>query len=213
MSESKCYPKLTQTEAGNILTSPTACDKFTAVTSDDEPAAIKMDYLSSVYRPSDGVRTRSQARYTNLTEIQNRNTLRPSDRGLLLLLLLLLLTRAQASFANFTDIQNKNLTVHIESPAIRCEYKQFLAKLIKETVITEHFKNIMQLDGKILLEPIQILKAKHSIVISNFTGSVQWIDTKKTPANDWLGHSNGKLADVHNITSEVPVEFRSKIFA
>ena len=212
MSESECHPKLTQTEAGNVLTSPTACDKFTAVTS-EAINAIKMVYFSSVYRPSDGVMTRSQARYANLTEIQNRNTLRPKDRGLLLLLLLLMLTRAQTGFANFTEIQNKNLTVHIESSALRCEYKNFLARLIKETVITEHFKNIMQLDDKISLEPVQIVKAKHSTVISNFTGSVQWIDTKKTPANDWFGHSNGKLADVHNITSEVPVEFRSKIFA
>ena len=41
---------------------------------------------------------------------------------------------------------------------------------------------------------------------------------KKTSANDWFGYStqlccNGKLTDVHNMTSEVPVEFHSKIFA
>ena len=200
MSESECQPKLTQTEAGNVLKSPTACYKFTKAIN-----AIKMVY-------SDGVMTRSQARHANLTEIQNKNTIRPKDRGLLLLLLLLMLTKDQTGFANFTEIQDKNLTVHIESSALRCEYNISLAKLFKETVITEHLKNIMQLDDKISLEPVQIVKAKHSTVISKFTGIVQWIDTKKTFDNDWFGLSNGKLAGVHSITSEVPVEFRSKLF-
>ena len=110
MSESECHPKLTQTEAGNVLKSPTACDKFTKAIN-----AIKMVY-------SDGVMTRSQARYANLTEIQNKNTIR-----LLLLLLLLMLTRDQTGFANFTEIQNKTLTVHIESSALRFVF------LVRET--------------------------------------------------------------------------------
>ena len=189
MSESECHPKLTQSEAENVLKSTTACYKFTKAIN-----ALKMVY-------SDGVMTRSQARHANLT-------IRPKDRGLLLLLLLLMLTKDQTGFANFTEIQDKNLAVHIESSALRCEYKISLAKLIKETVVTEHLKNIMQLNDKISLEPIQIVKAKHS------TGNVQWIDTKETFDNDWFGLSNGKLAGVClcSITSEVPVEFRSKLF-
>ena len=90
-----------------MLTSMSAGDKFTAVTSaltrkltrlDDEAAealnAIKNYVISTtmeLYRPSDG--------------------------GLLLLLLM----RAQAGDANFTEIQNKDLTVYLESDALRCE--------------------------------------------------------------------------------------------
>ena len=71
------------------------------------------------------------------------------------------------------------------------------------------------------------MKATHAKMNSKFTQHVNFLETKKNSSTDWLEYStqlynNGKLADVHSmtydefiilkLTSEMPVELRSKIF-
>ena len=97
-----------------------------------------------------------------------------------------------------------------------------------ETVITDPMRNIIQLDGKTFLKCIDIVKATHAKMNSKFTRRVNFLETKKNSSSDWLEYltqlyiNNGKLADVHSmtydefivlkLTSEMPIELRSKIF-
>ena len=137
--ESKFYPKLTNTEAAGVLTSASACDKFSLST---QALARKLgrlddDAVEAIIAVKNEV-TATTA-HSDLAEIVRfcrrecdsamdyfasvMDLYRPADG---------VITRAQADANYLSELQTRNLEIYLKVDALKVKFKTFLTSLVRD---------------------------------------------------------------------------------